>query len=544
MAAALLCCAPLGLTGCAVADPSSATQVGNEVQAFFTDPLSPSTDNELAAALMRFLADAQDSLDVAIYHLDDPRILEALGHLCTRGVRLRMVLDREAMQSDSRSLTERVPCAQVHVSAGSGLMHHKFAVADGRAVWTGSANWTMGGLAQQANNALWVESADLAQQYTRAFERLIDANSASRTRTHEPGAIALAERIVHVFFSPDTQIENELIRWIQTAKHSIQLAMYYYTNDRLHKALLDALTRGVRVDALWDRQGWQGCDYSEMDEMLSLGVGQIAPLPGLLHHKFAVLDGQVVFAGSANWTGSAFAQNAENVLIIEDAPLAARYQAEFNRLAQDAFEYAKSSETPWRMRVEHFNTTSGTARLEWHPKPQVTIDGFEVCRAASATAACERTFEEIPAQAWYFVDADVQPGRTYFYRLRASIGGQWQPFGPATSIFVGASTWPALSAAQAEERLGSLSGQTVTVAFLAADVFVSQEGNAFLSAERERTEDFTAFIPACALERFQALGVDPRAYQGHSLRVSGELIRYRGPEIVVYDPGQIQVENP
>lgn len=544
MAAALFCCAPLGLNGCAMADPSSATQAGNEVQAFFTDPLSPSTDNELASALMRFLADAQDSLDVAIYHLDEPRILEALGHLCARGVRLRMVLDREAKQSDLPLLAQRAPCTQARVYAGSGLMHHKFAVADGRAVWTGSANWTTGGLAQQANNALWVVSADLAQQYTRAFERLIDADSASQTHTDEPGAIALADRRVHVFFSPDTQIENELIRWIQTAKHSIQLAMYYYTNDRLHKALLDALTRGVRVDALWDRQGWQGCDYSEMDEMLSLGIGQIAPLPGLLHHKFAVLDGQVVLTGSANWTGSAFAQNAENALIIKDAPLAAHYQAEFNRLAQDAVEYAKSAQASWRIRVEHFNTTSGTARLEWHPKAQVAVDGFEVCRAASPTSACDHLFGEISGNAWYFVDADVQPGRTYYYRLRASIGGQWQSFGPATPIHVSASTWPTLSAAQAEERLGSLSGQAAAVAFLAADVFVSQEGNAFVSAQLGRTEDFTAFIPACALERFQTLGVDPRAYQGHGLRVSGELVRYRGPEIVVYDPGQIQVQNP
>ncbi|VCX58275.1 Phospholipase D [Escherichia coli] len=53
----------------------------------------------------------------------------------------------------------------------------------------------------------------------------------------------------------------------------------------------------------------------------------------IMHNKFMVIDGKNVQTGSFNYTASAVSRNAENVLLIEDAPqLAEAYQREFNRL--------------------------------------------------------------------------------------------------------------------------------------------------------------------------------------------------------------------
>ncbi|WP_438819374.1 phospholipase D-like domain-containing protein [Klebsiella pneumoniae] len=53
----------------------------------------------------------------------------------------------------------------------------------------------------------------------------------------------------------------------------------------------------------------------------------------IMHNKFMVIDGKNVQTGSFNYTASAVSRNAENVLLIEDAPqLAETYQREFNRL--------------------------------------------------------------------------------------------------------------------------------------------------------------------------------------------------------------------
>ena len=54
----------------------------------------------------------------------------------------------------------------------SAIMHHKFLVVDGQAVWTGSTNLTPTSLYAHNNNALILQSAELADAYTTEFERL------------------------------------------------------------------------------------------------------------------------------------------------------------------------------------------------------------------------------------------------------------------------------------------------------------------------------------------------------------------------------------
>jgi phosphatidylserine/phosphatidylglycerophosphate/cardiolipin synthase-like enzyme len=59
------------------------------------------------------------------------------------------------------------------VHNGSHLMHNKFLVRDGGAVWTGSANFTAGGLQLQDNHCLIINSTDIANRYTDDFEKLL-----------------------------------------------------------------------------------------------------------------------------------------------------------------------------------------------------------------------------------------------------------------------------------------------------------------------------------------------------------------------------------
>jgi phosphatidylserine/phosphatidylglycerophosphate/cardiolipin synthase-like enzyme len=54
----------------------------------------------------------------------------------------------------------------------------------------------------------------------------------------------------------------------------------------------------------------------------------------IAHNKVIVLDGKTVITGSFNFTAAAQAKNADNLLVIRDAELAARYRANWeNRRA-------------------------------------------------------------------------------------------------------------------------------------------------------------------------------------------------------------------
>jgi phosphatidylserine/phosphatidylglycerophosphate/cardiolipin synthase-like enzyme len=55
------------------------------------------------------------------------------------------------------------------------------------------------------------------------------------------------------------------------------------------------------------------------------------------HHKFIVVDGRHVQTGSFNYSAAAVGKNAENVLVVRDAPaLAEQYAAEWQRLWDEA----------------------------------------------------------------------------------------------------------------------------------------------------------------------------------------------------------------
>ena len=51
-----------------------------------------------------------------------------------------------------------------------------------------------------------------------------------------------------------------------------------------------------------------------------------------MHHKFAVVDGDVVATGSYNWTNNADFNNDENLVILHSEAVASDYAAEFLRV--------------------------------------------------------------------------------------------------------------------------------------------------------------------------------------------------------------------
>ncbi len=55
--------------------------------------------------------------------------------------------------------------------------------------------------------------------------------------------------------------------------------------------------------------------------------------PGIMHHKFSIIDGNVLITGSYNWTHSAENLNDENILIIKDAEnIIKEYEKEFKKI--------------------------------------------------------------------------------------------------------------------------------------------------------------------------------------------------------------------
>jgi phosphatidylserine/phosphatidylglycerophosphate/cardiolipin synthase-like enzyme len=134
-----------------------------------------------------------------------------------------------------------------------------------------------------------------------------------------------------VCFSRAERCDDLLTGLIRGAKDRIYVAIYSFTSDRLAEALIEARRRGVDVRVVMERREANGTG-SEYPRLLGAGVEvRLDANPGLMHHKFMVIDGEIVVTGSYNWS-AAEERNDENLVVIRDRGAAGAYEREFERI--------------------------------------------------------------------------------------------------------------------------------------------------------------------------------------------------------------------
>ena len=265
-------------------------------------------------------------------------------------------------------------------SKGSGLMHHKFVIIDNKIIITGSANFTTSEVhgdflsvesRGNTNNLLKIISPEIAQLFTEEFNLMwgdgpkgkTDSKFGTKKPWRNPVTINLENTSITIQFSPAnnnipwTLTSNGLIaKNLQKAKNSVDLALFVFTEQRIANTLENLSTQGVEIKTLIDpsfafRYYSEGldmlgveltnkCKYEKDNKpwqfpIQSVGIPNL-PQGDVLHHKFAVIDQEIVITGSHNWSASANNINDETLLIIKNPVIAAHYQREFNNLYSKA----------------------------------------------------------------------------------------------------------------------------------------------------------------------------------------------------------------
>jgi len=145
---------------------------------------------------------------------------------------------------------------------------------------------------------------------------------------------------VKVFFSPNGGCLDAVVYEIDNAKKFIDVAMYAFTSRPIAQALVRAHKRGVKIRIILDKKFARGSKYSKHRYLKKKGIKNIKLISppsrkgrtGLMHHKFAVIDGKVLLTGSFNWTASAEKLNYENLLVFHSKEVANIYEKEFNKI--------------------------------------------------------------------------------------------------------------------------------------------------------------------------------------------------------------------
>ncbi|MCX7156631.1 MAG: phospholipase D family protein [Rhodocyclales bacterium] len=147
---------------------------------------------------------------------------------------------------------------------------------------------------------------------------------------------------VEVLFTPWDDAEGAIVRALGEAKKSIHVQAYLLTSRSIARALQEAQARGVAVEILADREMVTKGDSSLIPKLAAEGIPVwLETRYAVAHNKVLLIDASTphgfVITGSYNFTWSAQARNAENLLILRDNPaLVRRYLDNWQRHRDEA----------------------------------------------------------------------------------------------------------------------------------------------------------------------------------------------------------------
>jgi phosphatidylserine/phosphatidylglycerophosphate/cardiolipin synthase-like enzyme len=315
------------------------------------------TAAEIGDRLAQFISAATRTLEIAIYdiRLPDPHddaVRAALLAASERGVQVRLMHnvdypDRIPVPPPPHAelgiLQSELPFPIVGIEGVPDLMHHKYVVRDGAAVWSGSTNWTVDSWTREENVIVTVESGAVAARFLEDFEQLWQRRDVRKSGRVDTAPVAEG---IRVWFCPGRgeKLAHRIAKAIGTAKRRVRIASPVISSGPILGTLAQAVTdRRVDVAGVVDQtQIQQVIDQWRLngnapwkEPLLRTSVASFSgkrstpyrpdAVHDYMHAKVTVCD-DTIFVGSFNLSHSG-ELNAENVLEIRDSALADRLAA-------------------------------------------------------------------------------------------------------------------------------------------------------------------------------------------------------------------------
>jgi phosphatidylserine/phosphatidylglycerophosphate/cardiolipin synthase-like enzyme len=325
----------LVVAGPALAQPAGLTiaPVGSAdnlpVSAYF----QPFDDSETVA--LRELSRAQRSVRIAQYNIRNTRFYDALVALRARGVEVKIDTDKDNAAHPWNWLTGHFLANGFDLftfkppTGPYAIMHLKACVIDSETVLTGSYNWNTTAQLSNDENMIVIKDAKVAAEYER-YMACIRSNTVTTWRPKIP-----AGSPIEVHFAPADKPANHVEKLIKAAKSRVTVSMFAFTDKVNSKALEEAARRGVTVEVVLERKQAAISPVSSAlmaaGARVVIGANETSSFSSM-HHKYAVIDEDIVVTGACNWTKNGFVDSCEDVVILRDKGLARAFRHNWKAL--------------------------------------------------------------------------------------------------------------------------------------------------------------------------------------------------------------------
>ncbi|MBI5881784.1 MAG: DUF1669 domain-containing protein [Elusimicrobia bacterium] len=334
--------------------------------------------------LVEAIKASRKTIRLALYEFKNRAVMDALRRAKRRGVKIEIILDYSNVfpKNDPDSTWRARRSNEIwnlirdgydfRVLRGVttyGINHNKFAVFDGRLAEFGSYNYSFTSENSHYENALFTTQKNRVWAFKQYFDYLRDLSVPfaqakehgwSQTVPKPPSGAQFGTvdfngvQLPSVLFMPDgSAFEDAVVRALDAAKQSVDVAMFALRSRRITDALARAKARNVRVRMVMDESqstseyfgpfvGWLATQGIEVKTLAGPNPDSDFPMAEKTHHKFMILDGKLVETGSANWTKRASVDNYENAHFLDDKTDAAAFSFAFEHM----FKLAKAFAAP------------------------------------------------------------------------------------------------------------------------------------------------------------------------------------------------------
>jgi phospholipase D3/4 len=260
-------------------------------------------------------------------------------------VAIRILVDSAFYSGSEKSVDELAGIKNISIAkisfknVGGGVMHAKYMIADGRDLYSGSANMDWRALDHIHELGIRIKNKKLAKNFEAifnydwnnsdigrntikeniSFDEILNVYNELSIQTKNYGGVTL-----YPCFSPMGKMPegfsnelDELVNIINNAKHSLHIQMYAYnTRDEftdIDKALRSAAERGVKIKIIFGnwaiRKGATEVIQS-LSQVPNIEIKFSAipehssgfiPYARVEHCKYFVADNNISWVSSANW---------------------------------------------------------------------------------------------------------------------------------------------------------------------------------------------------------------------------------------------------
>jgi phosphatidylserine/phosphatidylglycerophosphate/cardiolipin synthase-like enzyme len=311
---------------------------------------SPYSD-ALDSVLVSKINAAKATIRMTMYNCGEPDIIAALRNAANRGVDIDIVCERANAANFSGLNGYGSTPIQVRDDGTDGypLMHNKFIVFDygysgastvKNMVWTGSYNITSAGTTSDSQDVVAIKgsyelAADCVEEFSEMWSGVCSTAKAD-TATHSYTVGSAPSPNVEIYFSPTDTCNSVIRNKLATADDSVYFCIFTFTDDPITSDLITKWNSGVKVAGVFD-ESQSDVMSSAYPDLVNAGVPvkKDWDVTGLLHHKYMLIDynrpdsDPMLIVGSHNWTASANGQNDENLMVVHDAAIVAKFYNEF-----------------------------------------------------------------------------------------------------------------------------------------------------------------------------------------------------------------------